>query len=53
MDVVVAAAGAVVLAAKVWHYWIAPVLVGGAIIAVIATIIGYFVKVVRPKYPRG
>lgn len=50
MDVVVAAA---VLAAKVWHYWIAPVLVFGAVLAVVATIIGYFVKVVRPKHPRG
>lgn len=44
---------ATIFAAKVWHYWIAPALVIGAIFAVIATIIGYFVKVQRPKYPRG
>lgn len=42
-----------VLASQDWHYWIAPFLVGGAVLAVIATIIGYFVKVVRPKYPRS
>jgi len=43
----------VVLAAKVWHYWIAPILVIGAVLALVATIVGYFVKVQRPKYPRS
>ena len=40
------------LAAKVWHYWIAVPLVAGAVLAIIATIVGYLVKVQSPKYPR-
>jgi len=44
---------AAVFAAKVWHYWIAPALVIGAFFAVLATIVGYFVKVQRPKHPRS
>jgi hypothetical protein len=44
---------AVVLAAKVWHYWIAPALVIGAIGAVLAVVVGYFMKVQRPRHPRG
>jgi hypothetical protein len=46
-------AAAVLAEAKVWHYWIAPALVIGALFAVLAVIIGYFVKVQRPKHPRG
>ena len=41
-----------VLAAKVWHYWIAVPLAGGAVLAVIATIAGYLKKVQSLKYPR-
>lgn len=41
-----------VLASQVWHFWIAPVIVIGALGLVVATIVGYFVKVVRPRYPR-
>ena len=40
-----------VLAAKVWHYWIAVPLVGGAILAIVATIVGYLKKVQSLKYP--
>jgi len=40
------------LAAKPWFYWIAPVLVLSAVLAVIATILGYYVKVTSNKYPR-
>lgn len=40
-----------VLAAKVWHYWIAVPLVGGAVLAIIATIVGYLKKVQSLKYP--
>ena len=40
------------LAAQVWHFWIAPIIVVAAIALVVATIVGYFVKVVRPRYPR-
>jgi len=39
-------------AAKPWFYWIAPVLVLGTVLGVIATLIGYYVKVVSNKYPR-
>lgn len=42
-----------VLAAQVWHFWIAPVIAIGAVGLVIATIVGYFRKVVRPRYPRN
>jgi uncharacterized membrane protein len=42
---------AVLLAAKVWHFWIAPAVVALTVLAVIATIIGYLRKVVAPKYP--
>jgi tetrahydromethanopterin S-methyltransferase subunit C len=41
-----------VLAAQVWHFWIAPLIVAAALGLVIATIIGYVVKVIRPRYPR-
>ena len=41
-----------VLAAKVWHYWIAVPLAGGAVLATIATIAGYLKKVQSVKYPR-
>ena len=39
------------LAGKVWHYWLAVPLAGLAILAAVATIGGYLAKVVRPKYP--
>lgn len=41
-----------ILASEVWHFWIAPFIVVAAIGLVVATIIGYLVKVVRPRYPR-
>ncbi len=40
-----------VLAAKVWTYWIGVPLAILVIVAGVATIGGYLVKVVRPKYP--
>ena len=40
------------LAAKPWTYWISPVLVLGAVLAVLATVVGYLVKVVSAKYPK-
>ena len=39
------------LLAQVWHFWIALPLVVGAVGFVLATIVGYLVKVVRPKHP--
>jgi len=39
-------------AAKPWTYWISPVLVIGAVLAVLAITAGYLMKVVSAKYPR-
>jgi hypothetical protein len=39
------------LFAKVWTFWIAVPLTAGAVLFVLATIAGYLVKVVKPKYP--
>lgn len=41
-----------VLAATVWHYWIGVVLALVLIPLVIGTVVGYFRKVVQPRYPR-
>lgn len=41
-----------VLAAQVWHYWIGVALAVGALLAVVATILGYLKKVQSLKYPR-
>ena len=39
-------------AAKPWTYWVSPVLVIGAILAIVGVLVGYVVKVVSLKYPR-
>lgn len=41
-----------ILAAKVWHYWISIVLIGGIVAVMVALGIGYLVKVSSQKYPR-
>ena len=41
-----------VLAAKVWHYWISIPLVVGSIGLLLALLVGYIVRVVAPRYPR-
>ncbi len=46
-------ASAQVLAAKVWHYWIAVPLAGGGLLLLAATVAGYLKKVQSLKYPRG
>ena len=40
------------LAAKVWHYWISFVIVGSVLLTFAALGIGYLVKVTSNKYPR-
>ena len=40
------------LAAKVWHYWVAFPLVAAAVIGIVALIGGYLAKVTSAKYPR-
>jgi len=41
-----------VLAAKVWHYWLAIPLLALPVLACVGLIVGYLVKVVGAKYPR-
>jgi hypothetical protein len=38
--------------AKPWTYWLAPLLVLGAVLTVLAIVVGYLIKVVAAKYPR-
>jgi hypothetical protein len=38
--------------AKPWTYWVSPILVIGAVLAIIGVLVGYVVKVVSLKYPR-
>ncbi len=38
--------------APVWHFWIGVLLFIPSVLLIVGLIIGYFVKVVRPKYPR-
>jgi hypothetical protein len=39
--------------AVVWTFWIAPILVGGTILALVAVIAGYLLTVTSKQYPRG
>lgn len=41
-----------ILAAKPWAYWIAPMLLVGSVLAIIGVILGYVFKVVAAKYPK-
>jgi hypothetical protein len=41
-----------VLAAKVWHYWLSYALVGVVALAVLATVVGYLLRVTAARYPR-
>jgi len=41
-----------ILAAKPWTYWLAPVLTLVAVLGLIGVILGYLVKVVAAKYPK-
>lgn len=41
-----------VLAAYVWHYWIAVPLAAVAVLAVVAVVAGYLRKVTSIRYPR-
>ena len=40
------------LAAEVWHYWIGVALAATAVLAVLALVVGYLVKVSSTRYPR-
>lgn len=41
------------MTAVVWTFWIAPFLVVGTILAIIAVIAGYLINVTSKQYPRG
>ncbi|MGH9265585.1 MAG: hypothetical protein ACRD1D_12935 [Acidimicrobiales bacterium] len=41
-----------ILAAKPWAYWIAPMLLVGSVLAILGVILGYVFKVVAAKYPK-
>ncbi len=41
-----------VYAVPAWHYWIGIAILMPALLAVIATVIAYLVKVTANKYPR-
>jgi len=43
---------AVLLAGKVWTYWISYTLVGAGVATLVATIVLYLVRVEARKYPR-
>jgi len=36
----------------VWHFWIAPLLVIGVLLLLLATFLGYLRKVTAPRYPK-
>ncbi|MDQ4133386.1 MAG: hypothetical protein M3179_09320 [Actinomycetota bacterium] len=38
--------------AKPWTYWLAPVLTLVAVLGVLATFVGYLIKVVAARYPK-
>jgi hypothetical protein len=41
------------LAAQLWTYWMGFFLFFGAVLAVLALVVGYLVKVERLRWPRG
>jgi hypothetical protein len=43
---------AMLLAAEVWHYWVGVAVAAATILTVLALVVGYFVKVVAPQYPK-
>lgn len=43
---------ALLLAAKVWHYWLSFAITGTVLLVFIAFGIGYLIKVTSNKYPR-
>jgi hypothetical protein len=44
--------GVLVMAAKVWHYWIGVALVLASIATVVALAVQYLAKVQAPQYPK-
>ena len=46
------AAVSLIATAKPWTYWLAPIITLGAVLAILAIVVGYIVKVFGAKYPR-
>ncbi len=44
--------GPTMIAARVWHYWIGVAILIPALLLVLATVVGYLVKVTSNRYPR-
>ena len=42
----------VLAAARPWHYWISVLLVLSVALGIVATLVGYYVKVISQKFPR-
>ena len=40
------------LGAQIWHFWLAVPLAVGAVVNVIALLLGYVATVVAPRYPK-
>ena len=39
------------IAAFVWHWWIAPILVGSVVLFIVASVGGYLWQVTKDRYP--
>ena len=40
------------IAAFVWHWWLAPILTGSAVLFILASVGGYLSQVSKDRYPR-
>jgi hypothetical protein len=40
------------IAAFVWHWWLAPILTASGVLFILATIAGYLNQVSKDRYPR-
>ena len=40
------------IAAFVWHWWIAPILVASTVLFILASVGGYLSQVTKDRYPR-
>ncbi len=43
----------VVAVTRPWHFWIGAVMIFGALLLVLAIVVGYLVRVAAAKYPRA
>jgi len=43
---------ALIVAARVWHYWIGIAILIPSVLMVLATVVGYLTKVTSNRYPK-